>query len=97
MTTRVALLSTAASTDAAWLAVQDVVALTSGLNVEYRLIGGNAVELLVHRHDVSSLVPARESADADLGISLEVCADPRLLPALAGLGYQRVRETASFA
>lgn len=84
----VQLLSVAASTDAAWLAVRDVAHLADGLGIEYRLIGGNAVELLVHRHGVSELVPARESADADLGVPFEVCVDPRFVPAIAELGYQ---------
>ena len=69
------LLSVSVSTDAAWLAVQDVARLTANLNVDYRLVGGNAVELLVHRHSVSGLVPPRETADADLAAYQEVCAN----------------------
>jgi hypothetical protein len=34
-------------------------------------------------------VPDRATADADMGVSFEVCADPRLVPALTALGYDR--------
>jgi hypothetical protein len=43
----------------------------------------------VHVHGVSGLVPSRETADADLAASEEVCADPRLAPALTDLGYRQ--------
>lgn len=40
------------------------------LDVPYRLIGGIAVTLLVHAHGASALAPTRETADADMGVSL---------------------------
>jgi hypothetical protein len=33
--------------------------------------------------------PRFPTADADMGVSFEVCADPRLVPALTALGYDR--------
>ncbi|SNR59580.1 hypothetical protein [Blastococcus mobilis] len=55
----------------------------------YRLVGGNAVTLLVAVHGVSDLVPARETADADFGAAYPVVADPRLLAALRERGYRQ--------
>ncbi|WP_020017023.1 hypothetical protein [Promicromonospora sukumoe] len=83
------LTSPSAATDGAWLAAADVAAISASLGVEYRLIGGIATTLLTHVHDVADRVPARETADADMGVSTSVCANPRLPGALAGLGYTR--------
>jgi hypothetical protein len=85
----VTLASTSNAEDAAWLAVADVAAVATDLGIDYRLIGGNSVALLVHVHDAATQVPGRATADADMGISSEVCADPRLVPALIALGYDR--------
>ncbi|NMM24640.1 MAG: hypothetical protein HHJ11_14335 [Phycicoccus sp.] len=85
----VALASTSNAEDAAWLAVADVAAVATDLGIDYRLIGGNSVALLVQLHDAATQVPGRATADADMGASFEVCADPRLVPALTALGYDR--------
>ena len=85
----VALASTSNSEDAAWLAVADVAGVATDLGIDYRLIGGNSVALLVQVHDAATQVPGRATADADMGASFEVCADPRLVPALTALGYDR--------
>jgi hypothetical protein len=85
----VTLASTSNAEDAAWLAVADVAAVATDLGIDYRLIGGNSVALLVHVHDAATQVPERATADADMGVSFEVCADPRLVPALTALGYDR--------
>jgi hypothetical protein len=69
--------------------VADVAAVATDLGIDYRLIGGNCVALLVHVHDAATQVPDRATADADMGVSFEVCADPRLVPALTALGYDR--------
>jgi hypothetical protein len=88
-TRHVTLASTSNAEDAAWLAVADVAAVATDLGIDYRLIGGNSVALLVHVHDATTQVPDRATADADMGVSFEVCADPRLVPALTALGYER--------
>lgn len=85
----VTLASTSNAEDAAWLAVADVAAVATDLGIDYRLIGGNSVALLVRVHDAATQVPDRATADADMGVSFEVCADPRLVPALTALGYDR--------
>jgi hypothetical protein len=85
----VTLTSTSNAEDAAWLAVADVATLATNLGTDYRLIGGNSVALLVLVHDAATQVPDRATADADMGASFEVCADPRLVPALTVLGYDR--------
>lgn len=36
----------------------DVATIAAGLGVEYRLIGGIAITLLVHHHQVDHLVPS---------------------------------------
>lgn len=95
------LVSTSRASDGAWLAVADVAAVASRLALPYRLVGGNAVALLVIHHGVASAVPSRETADADWGMDMQACADARLVPALLATGYHRaagnrfVRTTAS--
>lgn len=55
--------------------------------MDYRLIGGIAITLLVHHHQVDHLVPARETADADLGVGFDVLSDDALPEALRRTGY----------
>lgn len=85
------LASTSRATDAGWLAAADIHTITAGLDVQYRLIGGLAVTLLVHEHGADGLAPQRETADADLGVSVETCGDRRFLPALLSAGYAQVQ------
>lgn len=85
--TALQLTSPSAATDGAWLAAADVAAISTSLGFEYRLVGGIATTLLTHIHGVADRVPARETADADMGVSMPVCADPRLSEALLQLGY----------
>ena len=85
----VTLASTSNAEDAGWLAVADVAAVATDLGIDDRLIGGNSVTLLGHVHDATTQAPDRATADADKGVSFEVCADPRLVPALTALGYDR--------
>jgi hypothetical protein len=85
----VTLASTSNAEDAAWLAVADVASVATDLGIDYRLIGGNSVALLVRVHDAATQVPERATADADMGVSFEVCANPRLVPALTALVYDR--------
>lgn len=84
-----ALSSPGRATDGAWLAAGDLAGVAERLEVEYRLVGGNAVTLLAAAYGVTHLVPARETADADFGASFRVVADPRLVDALVLLGYRR--------
>jgi len=65
--------------------------VTAGRDLEYRLIGGIGVALLTAVHAVSARVPARETADADLGAHHSVLADPELIPSLTRLGYQQIQ------
>ena len=86
---RLVLASAGRASDAAFLAAADLAVIAAELDVPYRLVGGNAVTLLVAVHGVSDMVPARETADADFGAAYPVVADPRLLAALRGCGYRQ--------
>ncbi|MGY1843312.1 hypothetical protein [Modestobacter sp. SYSU DS0875] len=88
-TPHLVLTSASRAGDAAFLAAADLAAIAAELDVEYRLVGGNAVSLLVALHGVSHLVPPRETADADFGAEYPVIADPRLLEALLRYGYSQ--------
>lgn len=83
------LVSTGRASDASFLAAADLAEIAGRLDVPYRLIGGNAVSLLVAVHGVDDLVPARETADADFGAEPRVVADPRLVQALLDRGYRQ--------
>jgi len=85
------LVSPSRATDKAWTAAADVAAVALGLGIRYRLVGGLAVTLLAHYHGVDGRVPARETADADMAVPREVCADTGLIDALTCLGYRPVR------
>lgn len=82
--------SHSAANDAAWLAAADVADIAAQLVVPYRLIGGIAVTLLAHALDATQLAPMRETADADMGVSLDVIGDERLLAALTQRGYTQM-------
>lgn len=86
---RLVLASPGRANDGAFLAAADLAAIAADLDVTYRLIGGNAVSLLVAVHGVVDRVPARETADADFGAEYRVIADPRLLEALLQRGYHQ--------
>jgi hypothetical protein len=58
------------------------------MGVEYRIVGGHMVTLLVAAAGLSDKVMTRETADADFGAMPEVVADPRLLQGLVGRGYK---------
>jgi hypothetical protein len=75
--------------DHGYLALADICAIAADLDVEHRIIGGHMVSLLVEAYQVRG-VPARETADADLAGTPQVLSDPRLIPALTGLGYTQV-------
>jgi hypothetical protein len=87
--TRLVLTSAGRASDAAFLAAADLAAVAAELDAPYRLVGGNAVTLLVAVHGVTDLVPGRETADADFGATYPVVADPRLVVALLERGYQQ--------
>lgn len=89
MTSKVVLASTSRAQDLGYLALSDVVTITTSLDVDYRLVGGHMVALLVAAYEVTN-APDRETADADLGASFEVVADKRLPQALRDLGYRAV-------
>lgn len=86
--TTVILKSTSQAENAGFFALADVAAVAARLDVDYRLIGGHMVSLLVAVHSVTG-VPARETSDADLGAEFSVVADQRLINALTSLGYTR--------
>lgn len=78
------------ATDAGWLAAADIAAVAVALGAEYRLVGGLAITLIVHAFGAEAVAPARETADADLGVPFDVCADQRLVAALTDVGYRRI-------
>lgn len=80
--------STSRAEDMGVLAMADIAAATLAMEAEYRLIGGHMVSNLVYAYDVTG-VPDRETADADLGASAHVVADPRLVEAFTRLNYRR--------
>jgi hypothetical protein len=82
----VVLASTSRAQDAGYLALADVAAVTEELVVDYRLVGGHMVALLVAVYSVTG-VPERETADADLGAHFAVAGDERLVQALKERGY----------
>lgn len=82
------LLSTSRAQDAGYAALADVATVTDRIGADYRLVGGHMVSVLVALHQVTG-VPARETADADLGAQFCVVADPRLVATLQELGYTR--------
>lgn len=82
------MLSVSREQDAGFRALADVAALTAGIGAEHRILGGNMVGVLLAVFEVTG-VPARDTADADVGAPFEVLADPRLVPALRGAGYRQ--------
>ena len=89
MTAKVVLGSTTRAQDLGYLALNDVVTITTSLEVDYRLVGGHMVALLIAAYNVTD-TPDRETVDADLGAHFEVIADPRLPAALRALHYTSV-------
>lgn len=89
MSFRLVLVSTSRAQDAGLLALADVAAMAADLTVEYRVVGGHMVSLLVAYFGVVG-VPERETADADFGASFQVVADPRLPAELIGRGFTAV-------
>jgi hypothetical protein len=87
--TRLSLLSTSNAQDAGYLALADVAALAGGLGLDFRIVGGHMVSLLVSAYEASG-APARETADADMGATFDVFADERLRPAILERGYEAV-------
>jgi hypothetical protein len=80
------LASTSRAEDSGYHAVKDAADIAAEIGAGYRLIGGHMVTLLVAAHEVAG-VPARETADADLGADFSVIADPALPQALRARGY----------
>lgn len=83
------LASPSRATDAGHLASSDIATVAGGISADYRLIGGNAISLLVWHHEAGHLVPDRETADADLGAPPEVIATPGLVDQLTARGYRQ--------
>ena len=86
---RLALISTSRASDAGHLAAFDLASIADELGIEYRLVGGNAVSVLTAVHQVTDLVPDRETADADFGAEPVVIANPDLLARLVAYGYEQ--------
>lgn len=85
--TELTLRSSSRATDAGWLAAADIATIAARLGAEYRLVGGLAITLVVHAFGAEGVAPERETADADLGVPFDVCADARLLAELQAIGY----------
>ncbi|WP_433531663.1 hypothetical protein ACQPYA_06120 [Micromonospora sp. CA-263727] len=86
--------STSRAADAGFRTLADLAGIAATLDVDYRIVGGHMVTLLVALHDVTEQVPLRETADADFAALPTVIADPRLPAALLERGY-RPREAAN--
>jgi hypothetical protein len=80
--------STSRAQDAGYHALADIAAVASSLGVEYRIVGGHMVSLLVEAYEAVR-APARETADADVAVPFQVLGDPRLVAALMAQGYGR--------
>lgn len=89
MITTLALVSTSRAQDAGYLAMKDVTGVAAAVRAPYRIVGGQMVTLLVAAYEVTG-VPARETADADLGTTFDVVADPNLVAVLTERGYGSV-------
>ncbi|MDT0530375.1 hypothetical protein RM555_15395 [Micromonospora sp. DSM 115977] len=90
----VSVVSTSRAADTGFLTLADLAQITTALGLDYRIVGGHMVTLLVALHGVSEQVPLRETADADFAALPSVIADPRLPGALLERGY-RSREAAN--
>ena len=87
--TMLTLYSPSSATDSAWRAASDIADIAAQLGVKYRLVGGISVTLLTHHYGVDDQVPARETADADMGAPRYVCGDDQLVAAMSQRGYSR--------
>lgn len=85
---RLVLASTSRAADGGYLALSDLAEIAHALNVDYRILGGHMVTLLVAAYGVTNEVPMRETVDVDFGAPPQVIADPRLPQAL---GYRQYR------
>lgn len=85
----VTLASTSRSADAGHLCTADVVAIARSADVEFRLVGGNAVSLLVWAHGGAGLAPDRETNDADLGVPAQTIGAHDLVEAMIQAGYSK--------
>jgi len=74
--------------DASYHATADVAGVAAQIGADYRLVGGHMVSLLAAWAGVDD-VPGRETADADLGASFAVIANPALTSALRALSYSQ--------
>jgi hypothetical protein len=83
------LVSTSRAQDAGYVAMSDAASIAEAINASYRMVGGHMVALLVAAFGVDG-TPDRETADADLGTTFEVVADPRLVTTLERRGYAQV-------
>jgi hypothetical protein len=70
------------------MALADLAAIATAIGVDYRIVGGHMVTLLVEACGVSDRVILRETLDADFGALPEVVADPRLVRALRDRNYE---------
>jgi hypothetical protein len=83
----VAVTSASRAADAGYLTLVDLSEITTELAIDYRIVGGHMVTLLVAAYGVTDQVPMRETADADFAALPAVIADPRLPAALTDHGY----------
>jgi hypothetical protein len=81
------LASTSRAADGGYLALSDLAEIAAAMNVNYRIVGGHMVTLLVAAYGVADQVPLRETTDADFGALPQVIGDPRLPQALRERGY----------
>ncbi|WP_146605658.1 hypothetical protein [Micromonospora craterilacus] len=89
--------STSRAADAGFRTLADLAEIAAALGVDYRIVGGHMVTLLVALHDVTEQVPLRETADADFAALPTVISDPRLPAALLDRGYRPSEAANRFA
>lgn len=78
------IVSTSAAADLGYCALQDVANAAEA--IDYRIVGGQMVALLLHAYPVSDLQP-RATRDADAGVDFSIAAEHRLHDALVDGGY----------
>lgn len=92
---RLALRAASRADDAGFRALHDISRLGREMAAEYRVVGGQMTSLLVAAYGATN-APQRSTADADLGTSHQVIAQPALLSKLAELGYQERTSSNTF-
>ena len=85
---RLELVAESQAQESGFLALADIASLATETGIEYRVVGGLMVTLHLAVSGADDPT-ARQTLDADLGVTQQVAADPALVAGLEGLGYER--------